>query len=313
MAAKKPIDEKIEEVRNSRNNNKALIFLLILLSLALGVTLWKYFELRRTLAQQGNEIELLSDERGELENELKDMLNELDTLETTNDSMKVELAQRKTEIQELLDKVKDKDYAIYKLKKETNTLRTIMKGYVVTIDSLNTLNVTLRNENKEVRSTLNRERTKSQELLKSNENLSSKVELASRLDVANVSVFGVKVKRDLTGKETDRARRTDKLRACFTIQENKVAEIEKKPLYLRILAPDGSILTKGESADYKFEFNGVKGYYSDKLMIDYNQNASEYCMDWAKPNEDYEMMPGVYTIFLYAEDYEMASTKYELR
>jgi len=306
-------DQSREKIASARNTNRALIFLLVLLSLALGVTLWKYFELRRTLDQRGNEIELLSDERGELESELEQMLQDMDTLETNNDSMKVELAQRKLEVQELLDKVKDKDYAIYKLKKETRTLRTIMKGYVVTIDSLNTLNITLREENQEVRTTLSQERTKTQKLQKTNQNLSSKVALASRLDVSDVKVFGIKVKRDLTGKETDRARRTDKLRACFTIQENRVAEMEKKNIYLRILAPDGSILTAGDSEEYKFEFNGVQGYYSDKLSIDYDQNAKEYCLDWTKPNEDYEMMEGTYTLFLYAEDYEMASTSYELR
>jgi len=306
-------DQSREKVRSARNTNRALIFLLVLLSLALGVTLWKYFELRRTLDQKGNEIELLSDERGELESELEEMLNELDTLETDNDSMKVELAQRKLEVQELLDKVKDKDYAIYKLKKETRTLRTIMKGYVVTIDSLNTLNIVLREENQEVRSSLSQERSKSQKLEKTNQNLSSKVALASRLDVSNVKVFGIKVKRDLTGKETDRAKRTDKLRACFTVDVNRVAEMEKKDLYLRILAPDGKILAAGDTDEYRFEFNGVDGYYSDKLTIEYDRNAKEYCLDWSKPNEDYEMMEGTYTLFLYAEDYEMASTKYELR
>jgi len=297
----------------SKGINRALVLLLILLSIALGLTLWKYFELRRTLDQRGNEIELLSDERGELESELEDMLQELDTLETNNDSMKVELAQRKEEIEDLLAKVKDKDYAIYKLKKETKTLRVIMKGYVVTIDSLNTLNVSLRNENKEVRNTLSQERSKTQKLLKSNENLSSKVALASRLDVRDVRVFGVRVRRDMTGKETDRAKRTDKIRVCFTLDENRVAAQEKKDLYLRIIAPDGSILPAGESEDYKFNFNGVEGYYSDTKRIDYNRAAQEYCLDWEKPSTDYEMSPGVYTIFLYAEDYEMASTKYELR
>ncbi len=306
-------DQSNPKKDNSKGINRALILLLVLLSLALGVTLWKYFELRRTLDQKGNEIELLSDERGELENELQDMLAELDTMETTNDSMKVELAQRKDEIEDLLAKVKDKDYAIYKLKKETKTLRTIMKGYVVTIDSLNTLNVSLRNENQAVRTTLSQERTKTQKLQKTNENLSSKVALASRLDVQNVRVFGIKVKRDMTGKETDRAKRTDKLRVCFTVDENRVAVKEKKNLYLRIIAPDGGILAAGESEDYKFEFNGVKGYYSDKLQIDYDQSAKEYCLDWEKPSEDYEMTSGTYTFFLYAEDYEMASTKYDLR
>jgi hypothetical protein len=296
----------------ARATNRLLIIIIVILSIALGITLWQYFDLRKTVSQKGSEIELLHDERGELENELNDMLAELDTMETNNDSMKVELANRKLEIEDLLAKVKDKDFAIYKLKKETKTLRTIMKGYVVTIDSLNTLNVGLRNENEQVRRTLSEERSKAKELQKSNENLSSKVALASRLDVSDVSVFGVRVRRDMTGRETDRAKRTDKIRVCFTLNENKVAKAEKKDLYLRIIAPDGLPLTEGTTDEYKFEFNGTKGYYSDKLQVEYSNEAKEYCLDWAKPSEDYEVQAGKYTIFLYAEDYEMASTTHEL-
>jgi septal ring factor EnvC (AmiA/AmiB activator) len=297
----------------ARATNRILVIIIILLSIVLGVTLWQYFELRKTVDQKGTEIELLDDERNEIENELENMLNEFDSLETDNDSMKVELSQRRQEVEELLDKVKDKDFAIYKLRKETKTLRGIMQGYVVTIDSLNTMNIGLRKENETVRQTLSAERSRTQKLKKSNENLTSKVALASRLDVNNVRIFGVKVKRDMTGKEVDRARRADKLRACFVIDENKVAKAEKKNIYLRIIAPDGTILTPGEGDDYKFEFNGVKGYYSDNLKIDYDNTAKEYCLDWAKPNDDYEMQEGIYNIFLYAEDYEMASTTYELR
>lgn len=298
---------------NTEKVNKILILIIIILSVALGITLWQFFELRKINAQNGSEIELLSDERGELQEDLQNMLNELDTMETSNDSMKVELSNKKEEIEDLLAKVKDKDYSIYKLKKETKTLRTIMRGYVITIDSLNTLNVGLRKENTEVRKTLSQEKSKTKALQKTNENLSSKVALASRLDVSNIRVFGVNVKRDLTGKETDRARRTDKIRMCFVLNENKVAKQEKKMLYLRIIAPDGVILTDKSSSDSRFEFNGGKGYYSDKLEVNYDRSAKEYCLDWEKPNEEYEVLAGEYKLFLYAEDYEMGNTSYTLK
>lgn len=297
----------------AQNTNRILIGIIVLLSLALGVTLWQFFELRKDYAQKGSEIELMSDERGELENELKDMLADLDTMETTNDSMKVEMSKRKAEIEDLLAKVKDKDFTIYKLKKETSTLRTIMQGYVVVIDSINTLNVGLRNENQQVRTTLDNERSRAKALEKTNENLSSKVALASRLEASNINVYGVHVKRDMTGKETDRARRTDKLRMCFQLDENKVAKAGKKELYLRILAPDGKILNAGISDEFKFEFNNLRGYYSDHLTVDYDNAAKEYCLDWSKPNEDYQMLSGEYKLYLYAEDYEMAAMSYELK
>lgn len=301
------------EKEEARAKNRILFGIIFILSIALGLTLWQYFELKKSLADKGVEIEFMNDERVELEDELQEMLADLDTMETANDSMKVELANRKLEIEGLLAKVKDKDFAIYKLKKETKTLRTIMRGYVVTIDSLNTLNVGLRTENQQVRNTLSQERTKAKELEKTNENLSSKVALASRLDIQDVSVFGVQVKRNMTGKETDRSRRTDKLRACFILRENKVAKAEKKNLYLRIIAPDGQVLTKGTSEEFRFEFNGMQGYYSDKLTVDYNNESKEYCLDWSKPDDDYTVLPGDYKVFIYAEDYEMAVFNLELR
>ena len=307
--------EKIPNQQTDSSNkvNKVLVALVILLSLALGFTLWQFFELRKTAAQKGSEIEIMADERGELQNELEQMLNELDTMETSNDSMKVELSNRKNEIEGLLAKVKDKDFAIYKLKKETKTLRTIMRGYVVVIDSINTLNVGLRNENAQVRSTLKEERSKAKELQQKNDNLSSKVALASRLDVSEIRVFGVNVKRDMTGKETDRALRSDKIRACFKLNENKVAKAGKKPLYLRIIAPDGTILTAENADDSRFEFSGGKGYYAGKTEVDYNQTEQELCLDWEKPNDDYDVLPGVYQLYIYAEDYEMAAVSYELK
>jgi len=301
-----------QELRLKRTN-RALIAIIVLLSIILGITLWQFFDLRKDMSERGTEIELLNDERGELEEELTDMLNELDSMETDNDSMKVELSNRKTEIEDLLAKVKDKDFAIYKLKKETTTLRTIMKGYVVTIDSLNTLNVGLRKENQEVRTTLSQERSRTKELVKSNENLSSKVALASRLDVADVAVFGVRVRRDMTGKETDRARKTDKIRVCFTLRENKVAKVEKKTLYLQIIAPDGQYLLSEEGEEGRFEFNGNSSYYSDKMVVSYDQSSQEVCLDWKKPDDNYIVLAGTYNIKLFAEDYEMASTTHSLK
>lgn len=307
------MSEETPKPQQASNTNRVLVALVIILSLALSITIWQFFELKNEVANKGTEIEFLNDERGELQDELENMLQEFDSLETDNDSMKVELSQRREEIQDLLDKVKDKDYAIYKLRKETKTLRTIMKGYVVTIDSLNTLNVGLREENTEVRRVLNEERSKTKQLMRSNENLSSKVELASRLDISDVRVFGVNVRRDMTGKESNRAKRTDKFRVCFKLNENKVAKIEKKNLYIRVIAPDGQLLAAGSGSEHRFEYNGQKGFYTDKLLINYDNSAKEYCLDWSKPSENYEFLAGKYTVFIYAEDYEMANTTHELK
>lgn len=306
------MDSTSKENNNNKINN-FLILLVVLLAIFCGVLLWQYFELRNQNANKGSEIEVLNDERSELQSELEEMLDDFEMMETDNDSMRAELTNRKNEIEDLLSKVKDKDFAIYKLRKETKTLRTIMKGYVVTIDSLNTLNVGLRVENNEVKERLSNERKTNRTLQEKNEGLSSKVAMASRLQARNIRAFGVRVKRDMTGKDTDRANRTDKIRVCFDIDENKITPSGKKNVFIRIIAPDGQILSKGLADNYRFEFEGQKGVFSDKQTIDYTNSATEACLDYARESETIDFLAGVYYITIYAEDYEIGNVELELK
>ena len=87
-----------------------------------------------------------------LKDNLTAILNEYDSLTFDNDEMLDSINKQKAHIQGLLDEVetlhnqKKKDWGkIYKLKKETETLREIMKGYIHTIDSLGTENTGLKN------------------------------------------------------------------------------------------------------------------------------------------------------------------------
>ncbi|MDB9774700.1 hypothetical protein OAB47_00540 [Vicingaceae bacterium] len=306
------MDIPSKENNNNKINN-ILILLVVLLAIFCGVLLWQYFELRNQNSNKGSEIEVLNDERTELQTELEEMLVDFDLMETDNDSMRAELTNRRNEIEDLLSKVKDKDFAIYKLRKETTTLRTIMKGYVVTIDSLNTLNVGLKVENSEVRERLSSERRTNRSLQEKNDGLSSKVALASRLKTTNITAFGVRLKRDMTGKETDRANKTDKIRVCFDIDENRITASGSKNLFIRIIAPDGQILSKGLSDNFRVEFEGQKGVFSDKKTIDYTNSSTNVCLDYARDSETIDFLAGVYYITIYAEDYEIGNVELDLK
>lgn len=60
--------------------------------------LWQYFELRNQNADKGSEIEVLNDERSELQAELEEMLDDFEMMETDNDSMRAELTNRKMKL-----------------------------------------------------------------------------------------------------------------------------------------------------------------------------------------------------------------------
>ena len=74
-------------------------------------------------------------EREVLELDLQKLRFSYDTLQTENSLMMAEMSAQRSEIEGLIKKVRDRNYSVSKLKKEAETLRRIMQGYVVTIDS----------------------------------------------------------------------------------------------------------------------------------------------------------------------------------
>jgi hypothetical protein len=185
-----------------------------------------------------------------------------------------------------------------------------MKGYIITIDSLNTLNQTLIVENKTVRSNLKVVQGKNEELQKVNTGLSDQVVKAQRLKAINISSYGVRIKSDNTGKATDKAKKSEKIRTCFTITENLLSVAGVKDIYMRILTPDGQILSEGTGDDYRFTFNGVRGLYSGKKDVNYQNKETEMCMDWVVKSE---LPIGEYVVELFCEEADIGRTKFTLR
>ena len=93
-------------------------------------------------------------EAGEdLKTNLENMLADYNTMESLNTELNDSILEQKQKIMDILadlekEKKNKKYYArkVYKLEKETETLRSIMKSYVRTIDSLNTENLVLRTD-----------------------------------------------------------------------------------------------------------------------------------------------------------------------
>ena len=104
-------------------------------------------------------------------------------------------------------------YKIRMYEKELQTIRKVLRSYVVQIDSLNMANQELRAENIEVRQQLRRADRDRQELTQAKEELSSKVEMASILSAKNIVVTPL---RNDKGRETIRYDKVIRLRTCFT-------------------------------------------------------------------------------------------------
>ena len=296
--------------KKGSNTNKLLVAIIILLFCFCGYLIWQNLELQKLLEAEGIALTEVTSERDKVQGELEEMLAQYKEMEANNEELSADLEAERTKIEELLKKAKGKDWSIYKLRKETETLRTIMKGYVVQIDSLNQINGRLRDENEVVRTELTSEKNITKDLSEKNEDLSDLVTVASYLKTSGLKSYGVKVKSNNTGKETDRAKRVGKVRTEFTILKNSITVSGKKWVYVRILTPDGKVLSEKTDDSNKFDFNGVRGLYSSKKQIDYKNKQQTLTIDWKK-TEDFPI--GEYNIEVYADGVDIGKTKFSLK
>lgn len=290
--------------------NKLLIVVTLLLFCFCGYLIWQNLELQKLIEQGNVAYTEVSSERDKVQGDLENMLAQYDEMAANNEELSEELQAERTKIEELLKQAKGKNWTIHKLRKETETLRTIMKGYVVQIDSLNQINGRLTEENKVVRTELSSEKTKTKDLSKKNEGLSNLVTVASYLKTTALKSHGVRIKSNNTGKETDRAKKVGKIRTQFTILKNDISKPGKKWVYIRILTPDGKVLSEKTDDSNKFDFNGVRGLYSSKKQIEYNNQQQTLTIDWKK-TEDFPI--GEYNVEIYADGVDIGKTKFSLK
>lgn len=286
-----------------KGTNKLLIVLLILL-LGGNVTFaWLWMQEKNRANTIVVEKEQVIVERDNVKKDLLELQEEYATLQTNDQNLQKELEVKRLEIAELLEqaeKHKDDAYIISKLRKETETLRKIMKHFVVQIDSLNTLNKTIIAEKDKVSADLNAEKDKTSQLSKDKESLQSTVNLGSILKAENPTVKGIKFKSGGTKEvETTKASKVERIKVSFVLGENKIARKGVKPVFVRIVTPDGKELTKSMEDANMVKFNGSKGYFAAKQDVNYSNQ--EVAVDIFCPSPTV-FIPGKYLINIICDE-----------
>ena len=104
----------------------------------------------------------------------------------TNDSLMAQIDIERRHTQELLEELrrtKATDVAeITRLKKEIETLRAVLRSYIVQVDSLNRLNEKLTAENTNIKKQYNEAATQISNLSEERNQLKDKVDIAAQLD-----------------------------------------------------------------------------------------------------------------------------------
>ena len=231
-----------------------------------------------------NEDALSSSKTENLKNNLKLMLSSYDSLEESNTMVLDSINQQREKINNLISKVEKlngkskRDWRkIFSLKKEAETLRGIMKGYIHTIDSLNTLNINLSNSLTEKTNILTKVSNQNSVFKKQNKDLQKKVALGAVLQASNITVSAIRIRNSGSQSETTRASKTNMVKACFSLLENKLSQAGDKEIYIRVVDQSSKTLLS-ENPITIINSNGENISLSSKRTVNYQNESMDVCI-----------------------------------
>ena len=295
-----------------RKKSNILLVVVVVLIAALALLAWLYLSTRSRL---GNMLEEKEMQRVELQHELDSLISEHNNIKLEYGSLSDSLSAKDSLIQANaieIRKLLDTQYEFYKVKKKLDKLRGIAQGYLKQMDSLYTVNQELREENEQIRSSYQKEQQRSTSLQKDKEALTEKVSSAAVMKAYKITGQGVRGSGEKE-KQTDKAKRVEKIKVCFTLSENPLLSAGRKDIYVRISRPDKMILARGKGDDYSFSYKGEILQYSVKETVNYQNKSIDLCLYWINRSTKEDMLPGVYVVSVYADDYEIGQSTFELR
>lgn len=244
-----------------------------------------------------------------LARDFKELALDYDSLHTNNDEMNVLLSKERERVGQLIEELRNLKASnaaqIAEYKKELNTLRNVMRNFVVQIDSLNARNKELSAENVVVKKQITEIKDSYKELAKEKEQLVQQVEIASKLETRDMLAQGLNNK----GKETNRISRVEKIRVCFTLLKNVTAKVGQKSVYARLMRPDGALLL--HSANDVFAYEGSQINYSASRVVEYGGNDLDVCLYYNV--EEGELIEGFYTADVFVDGNNIGTVKFELK
>lgn len=308
---KKQSPEKSTPMSEEKNTNENVYRgTILVLVVIIGVLTFMLITSRQSLKEVSTERIAVTDRNIELEEELNSILaeynqikNEYDSVLTKQDSI---IQANAEEIRRLIDQ--QADYR--RIQRNLRMLQEITQNYVREMDSLYTVNKVLRDENIEMQQEIQRFTRRTTELAQTKEELEGKVEVASALRAFQIEAIPLRIRGRGREEETDRSRRTDQIRVCFTVAGNPVASPGNKTAYVRIADPMGSILRVSDDDQYSFVIGNDTLQFTMRDQFNYQNMDTEVCMDWYGTDE-YE--DGLYLVSVFTDEYRLGETQFSLR
>ncbi|MGB4843790.1 MAG: hypothetical protein WBP16_04945 [Ferruginibacter sp.] len=277
--------------------------------------IWDKSRTKETIQKKDLVISNTSSQRDQLQKELEDATMRYDMIKTSSANMvhskdstitrrDREIADKRNKIQQLLSKVGATQEELAQAKNLIGSLNGDITGYKTRIETLESEKIVLTQEKNAViqqRDKVLKDFDSATTVIAQKEGV---IDVASTLSASNFSILGINEKGNGKEKETTVAKRVDKLRISFDLDENRVAQSGPKNIYVCITAPDGKSLIEETMGSGKFSTReGEIKNYTQKLDVNYVQGKRQtLSIDW-KQNIDFTT--GDYKIEVYNNGFKI--------
>ncbi len=305
------VPEEKPVVTNNNNRNILTAILVIILLGTWGYIIWDKNKNKQEKQELTSQIVESDSSKNEMQRELNDAALRLDMLKTSNSKADSLLRTKdkdieglKSRVQSILNNKNATQAELAEARRLISQLKGNIETYTAEIESLKTANNQLTQEKRLV--TIDRDVQKKNydsatTVIKDKENV---IDVGSTLHASDFDIVGIKEKKSGKEKETTTAKRVDKLRISFNIDENRITQTGPKDLYVSITSPDGRPVVVDALGSGKFVTrDGIEKAFTKKVQINYVQGQKEpVSVEWSQ-NSDFQT--GNYKIEIYNNGFKI--------
>lgn len=257
-----------------------IYFFIAALAILIATNVYYFIEYKSL----GNKVEQLGSEKFQLEAELDRIEAELNRLTQDNPVVAALLFDNQNEARAQLANLRYKltsmplgKEELSAVQFEIDNLKYLVDEYTVSILKLKKENQQLIQEKEKLTHSINNANTKLGDLQSENDELHEKIETASNLKISGISINSIQLRSKDREKVETRAKRASLFRIDFEIVDNPLAKKGEHDLYLRIMDPNGNLLTMDDGT---FQANGKNMQYTYKTSINFTNEGEQYTLDW---------------------------------
>lgn len=290
----------------SSNNNRAKILIGLLVVLLVSLAGYTY-----TLIQQNKETVLfLEADKAEVQKELEALVVSYNEILQDNKLKDKDLIAARDRVIALLDSVKDYKAnlsIITRYKAQVRGLKNERAQLFKRADSLLVVTQRLAIEKDSTTAVLIKTIKVVDSVTTANTQLFNSLEKGALIGISNLDATAIIVRKGGKIKETKRASRADKIRVCYTIAPNTLAQAGDRVLYVQVINPDNNII--GDKSNITFGQDLLT--YSKSESVFYENQALDVCAIIGTTGQD--VLKGLYTINIFDAQRQIGSTTLMLK